>query len=74
MHFRDGDCGVRGLGEGVLEEARICPAKYASFVRVKLDMDNLLAVGSRNGDGGREPDFDRCVDGSDHCVCLGVCQ
>ena len=63
MHSRDGDCGIHGLGEGVLEEARICPAKYASVVRVKLDMENLLVVRSCNGDGGREPDLDRCVDG-----------
>ncbi len=54
--------------------AYVCPSQYASVVRVKLDMDNLLVARSRNGDGGKEPDFNRCVDGSEHCVCFGVCQ
>ena len=49
-------------GEG-LEEACICFVKYAYVVRVQLDVDSLLVVGSRNGDGGREPDFDRRIDG-----------
>jgi hypothetical protein len=46
-----------------MEEACKRPAKYASIVRVKLDVDNLLVVRSRNGDGGREPDFDPRVNG-----------
>ena len=52
MHFRDGDCGVHGLGEGGLEEACIRPAKYASDVGAHLDVDNLFVMESRNGDGG----------------------
>ena len=74
MHLGDGNHGVRGLGEGVLEEARICPSKYAFVVRVKADMNNLLAVKSCNGDGGRKLDFNRFVNYGKHCVCLGVCQ
>ena len=74
MHCRYGECGVHGLGEGIFEEAQVYHPKYAYVVRVKLDMDNLLVVGSRNGDGGGEPYFDRCIDGGHHCVCLGVSQ
>ena len=74
MYFRDGNYGVHGLGEGGLEQARICPSKYASIVRVELDMDDLLMVGACNGNSGGEPYFNRCVDGSKHDECFGVCQ
>jgi len=43
-------------------------------VRVQLDVDNLLMVRSNNCDGGGDPDFNRCVNGGHHCVCLGVSQ
>ena len=74
MHFRGGNCGVHGLSEGVLEEARICLFKYAYVVRVELNIDDVLMVGACNGDYDGEPDFNRCVDGIKHDVCLGVCQ
>ena len=44
MHCGHGDGGVHGSGEGVLEEAQVCPPKYASVVGVKLDVDNLLVM------------------------------
>ena len=37
-------------------------------------MNDLLVVGSLNGDCGGESHFDLCVDGGHHCVCLGVSQ
>ncbi len=66
--------GVHGLREGVLEEVQVGPPKYASVVGVELDVDNLLVVGARYGDCSREPNFNWCVNGSKHCVCLGMCQ
>ncbi len=52
MHFRGGNCGVHGLSEGVLEEARICLFKYAYVVRVELNIDDVLMLGACNGDYG----------------------
>ena len=74
MHCRDGDCRVHGFGEGILEEAQVCPPKYASVVGVQLDVYTLLVMGARNGDCGGEPYFDRCFDDGQHCVYLGVSQ
>ncbi len=74
MNCRHNDVGVHGLSEGGLEEAQIGPPEYASIVRVELDVDNFLVVGARYGDCSGEPDFDWCVDGGEHCVCLGVSQ
>ena len=74
MDCRHGDGGVHGLGEGVLEEAQVCPPKYASVVGVQFYVNNLLMVGACNGDCGGEPYFDRCVDGGQHRICLGVSQ
>ena len=37
-------------------------------------MNDLLVVGSRNGDVGGEPYLDRCVDVGQHYVCLGMSQ
>jgi hypothetical protein len=70
MHCRHGDVGLHGLGEGVLEEAPVCPTKDASIVGVQLDMYNLLVMGARNGDCGGESYFDRCFNGGQHCICL----
>jgi len=74
VNYRNGDCGVHGLGGGGLEDAQVCPPKYAFVVGVYLDVNDLLVAGSRNGDGGGEPYFDRCVDGGQHCVCFRVSQ
>ena len=74
MYFRDGNYGVRGLGEGGLEEARICPCKYAYVVRVESDMDDLLMVEACIENRGGELDLNWCVDGSKHAIWLGVCQ
>ena len=74
VHYRNGDGGVHSSGEGVLEEAQVCPPQYASIVGVELDMNDLLVMGSRDSDGDGEPYFDRCVEGGQHCVCLGVSQ
>ena len=41
------------MGEGVLEEAQVGPAEYASVMGVDLDVYYLLVVGSRYGDCGR---------------------
>ena len=62
MHRRNGDWGVHGLGVGVFEEARVRPPKNAFVMRVHLDVDNLLVMGTRNGNGGGDPYFDWCVD------------
>jgi hypothetical protein len=62
------------LGEGILEEAQVGPAKYASVVWVQLDMHNLLVMGARYGDCGGEPYFDMCFDGGNQRICLGVGQ
>ncbi len=45
----DGNRGVHGLCEGVLERAGIGPAEDAFLVRVKLHMSNLLVVGANDG-------------------------
>ena len=74
MHCRDGDCGVHGLGEGVLEEAQVCPLEYASVVWVELDVNDLLVMGSSDTDCGGEPYVDWCLDGGQHWVCLRVSQ
>ncbi len=34
----------------------------------------MLELGSGDRDGGGDPNFDRCVNGGQHCVCLGVSQ
>jgi hypothetical protein len=60
------------VGEGISEEAQVCPPKYASIVGVQLDVHNFLVMGARNGDCGGEPYFDRCFDGGQHCISLGV--
>ncbi len=59
---------------GVLEEAQVCTSYYAFVVRVQMYVDNLLMVGSSDCDGGWDSNFNRCVNGGQHCVCLGVCQ
>ncbi len=74
MHCGHGDGGVHGLGEGVLEVAKVCPPKYTSIVGGRLDVHNLLAMGACDGDCGGEPYFDRCVDGGKHRICLGMSQ
>ena len=61
---------MQGLGEEVLEEAQVSPSKYASIVGVQLDVDNLLMMGSCDCDGGGDLNFDGCVDGGQHCICL----
>ena len=48
---------------GVLEEARVPPPNNAFVVRVQLDVDKLLMVGSCNGNGGLDMYFNRCVNG-----------
>jgi len=63
MYYGHGDGGVRGLGEGALEHAQVCPSKYAYVVWGQLDVNNLLVVGACDGDCGWEPNFDLCVDG-----------
>ena len=52
MHCGHGDGGVHGLGEGALEQAQVCPSKYACVVWVQLDVYNLLVVGACDGDCG----------------------
>ena len=47
-----GNVWVYGLGEGILEEAQVGPPEYAFVVRIELDVDYLLMMGSRYGDGG----------------------
>ncbi len=74
MHCRDGNCRVNGLGEGISKKTQVCPSKYAYVVGVKLDVYNMLVMGARNGDCGGEPYFDRCFDGGQHCICLGMSQ
>ena len=74
MHCRHGDCGVHGLGEGVLKQAQVCPPKYASVVWAQLDVYNLLVMGACDGDCGWETNFDMFVDGSQHRICFGVSQ
>ena len=74
MHCGHDDGGVHGLGEGVLEQAQVCPSKYAYVEWVQLDVYNLLVVGACDVDCGWEPNFDLCVDGSHHRICLGVGQ
>ena len=39
-----------------------------------MDVDNSLMVGSSESDGGGDPNFNRCVNGGQHCVCFGVSQ
>ncbi len=41
-------------------------------MRFQLDVDDLLLLGSYDRDCGGDSDFDRCVYGGQHCVCLGV--
>ncbi len=41
---------------------------------VQLDVDDLLVLGSCDRDGGGDPNFDRCVNGDQHSVCLRVSQ
>ncbi len=74
MQCGHGDGGVHGLGERALEEAQVCPPKYASVMGVQLDVYNLLVMGACDGDCGGESYFDRCVDGGQHRICLGVSQ
>ena len=74
MHYRHGDGGVHGLGEGILEEAQVSPPKYAFVVGVQLDVYNFWVMGTCDGDCGGEPYFDRYVDGGQHRICLGVSQ
>ena len=35
-------------------------------------MYDLLVLGSFDSDGGGDPNSDRCIDGGQHCICLGV--
>ena len=58
---RDGDCGVHGMSEGILEEVCICPVKDASIVGIEWEFDDLLVVRAGNGDSGGESDFYRGV-------------
>ena len=37
-------------------------------------MDDLLVLRSGDRDGGGDPNFDRCVNGGRHRVCLRVSQ
>jgi len=57
-----------------MEEAQIHPSHYASVVGVQLDVDNLLMMGSGDCDGGGDPNFNGCVKGDQHCICLRVSQ
>ncbi len=66
--------GFMDWARGGLKEAQVCPSKYASIVGVQLHVNNVLMVGACNGDCGGEPYFDRCVDGGQHRICLGVSQ
>ncbi len=74
MHCGHSDGGVNSLGEGVLKESQICPTKYASDMGVQLDVYILLVMRACDGDCGGESYFDRCVDGGQHRICLGVSQ
>ena len=74
MDLRDGACGIHVLGEGVLEEASICPAHDAAVMRVEFYMYDLLMVGASNGNTGGESDFPRGVHGVYHGVCVGIRQ
>jgi len=50
------------------------PSQVCFCCGAQLDVYNLLVMGARNGDCGGEPYFDRCVDGGQHRICLGVSQ
>jgi hypothetical protein len=63
MQCGHGDGGVHDSGEGVLEEAQVCPPKYDSVVGAKLDVEHLLVMGARDGDCSGKPYFDMCFDG-----------
>ena len=39
-----------------------------------MDVDDLLVLGSGDRDIGGDPNFDRCVNGGQHSVCLRVSQ
>ena len=69
---RDGDCGFHFLGEGVLEEACVCPVHDVAVMRVELYMGDLLMVGANDGDSRGESDFYRGVHGGYHGVCMGA--
>ncbi len=43
-------------------------------MRDELKVNDLLVMGSGDRDGGRDPNFDRCVSGDQHCVRLGMSQ
>ncbi len=57
-----------------MEEAQVCTSYYASSLRVRLYVNKLLMAGSSDCDGGGDSNFNRCVNGGRHCVCLGVSQ
>ena len=44
MYLGDGFYLVHVLGEGVLEEACVCPAQDTTVVGIELYVDNLLVV------------------------------
>ncbi len=74
MYLRDGDCGVHILGEGILKEVCICPAKDASVVGVELYVDDLQVTRSSDSDSGGEFNFYRGFRVGYHGVCVGVCH
>jgi len=52
MDFRDENCGIHVLGEGVSEEACVCPVEDVAVVRFELNMGDVLMVGAIDGDSG----------------------
>ena len=68
MDLRDGDCGVHGLGEGILEEVGAGPSHNAYVMGVELYVDDFLVVGVGYGDGSGEADLYRGVCGCKHGV------
>ena len=72
MYLGDGNCGIHVLGEGFLKKACVCSAKDDSVVGVELYVDDLVVVGTSNGDSDGKFDFDRGFRGGYHGVFVGV--
>ena len=43
-------------------------------MRVELYIYDLLVLGPGDCDVGGDSNFDRCINGGQHCVCLGISQ
>ncbi len=68
MDLWDGNSGVNGLSEEVLEEVGVGSSQYASIVGVEFVVDDLLVVEASYIDGRGKADVNRGVDGGEHGI------